>query len=151
MMRLKKSTRYALYAAMELAKAGDEGQVTASRVAERYAIPAAVQAKVFQQLVRARIAVGIRGSGGGYRLARNASEVTVLDVIEAFEPRRAQGGCLLAEHTDSPCALRPGCQLKRLFDEVDELARCTFASITLETLVGRPQPGRGFPVAESAG
>jgi len=146
MMRLSKATRYALYAAMELAGADGEGQVTAGEVAGRYGIPATVQAKVFQQLVRSGLAVGIRGSGGGYRLAGRPSRVTVLDVIEAMEPRRDPGGCLLHDADPAQCPRQPDCRLRDLFDEVDELARCTFASITLETLVRRPRPAGESPL-----
>lgn len=137
MMRLNKSTRYALYAAMEMAEADDRVPLTAAQVADRYRIPLAVLAKVLQQLVRAGIAVGTRGAGGGYRLAAPPSELTVLDVIEAFEPARGRNGCLIRESDTGPCPEPVDCRLGQLFDEVDELARCTFASVTLETLVGR--------------
>ncbi len=139
-MNVNKSTRYALYAAMEMAAAGPDAQVTAAQVAERYRIPASVIAKVFQQLVRAGIAVGTRGTGGGYQLARRPSELTMLDVIEVFEPRRESGACLLADSSDAPCPSSRECRLRMVFDEVDELVRCTFASITLETLVGKRAP-----------
>jgi len=139
MMQIGKSARYALYAAMDLARAGEQGQVTAAEVAARYAIPPAVLAKVLQRLVRAGLAVGSRGSRGGYRLADKPSRVTVLDVLQAFEPRRRPGACLLDPQRDEACRLEAGCRLRRLFDEVDELGRATFASITLETLVGPPR------------
>ena len=93
-MQINKSTRYALYAAVEMARARDR-QVTAGEVADRYSIPATVVPKVFQQLVRSGIAVGTRGSGGGYRLSRPSSRLTVLDIVEAFEPARAKDDGLL--------------------------------------------------------
>ncbi len=139
-MNLQKSTRYALYAAMELARAAEGDQVTVARVAERYGIPGAVLAKVFQQLVRVGVAVGTRGTGGGYHLSRKPSEVTVLQVIDAFERTGQHSGCLLSDRGDESCELLENCQLKLVFDEVDELVRCTFASITLETLVNRKAP-----------
>ena len=151
MMRLNKTTRYALYAAMDMAGAAAAAHVTAAEVAQRYGVPAAVQAKVFQQLVRAGIAVGLRGSGGGYRLTNRPSEVTVLDVIEAMESRPTTGSCLLHESAEGRCRQSHECRLRNLFDEVDEMGRCTFASITLETLVGRPQPGMGLNAVEQAG
>jgi len=135
-MTFRKSTRYALYAALEMARAGTGNQVTAAQVAQRYAIPLAVLAKVFQQLVRAGIAVGTRGTRGGYSLARPPSELTVLDVIEAFEPVRRDGQCLLASEDDRSCDDDGLCRLRNLFDEVEELSRCTYASVTLETLAG---------------
>jgi len=126
-MTVGKSTRYALHAVMTLARAGPGGQVTSSEIAERYGIPTAVMAKVFQQLVRRGFAVGTRGARGGYRLAREASSITLLEVLDAFEPAQAPGS--LGHDADS--------RLRRVFDEVDELVRCTFASIALDTLVGR--------------
>ncbi len=139
-MTFKKSTRYALYAAMEMARAGEAGQVTATSVAQRYGIPVAVLSKIFQQLVRTGIAVSTRGVGGGYGLARKPTDTTVLDVIEAFESPRPTGHCLLAEKGDAECGEFTLCRLRKLVDEVDEMARCTYASVTLETLVGnRPR------------
>lgn len=139
-MSYNKSTRYALYAAMEMAAAGDRTYVTAAQVAQRYNIPGTVLAKVFQQLVRAGIAIGTRGTGGGYQLAKKPSDLTMLDVIEVFEPPRSIGGCLLADSDDALCSNLNECRLRTVFDEVDELVRCTFASITLETLVSNSTP-----------
>jgi len=147
-VNLQKSTRYALYAAMEMARANEGDQLTAARVAERYAIPGAVLAKVFQQLVRAGVAVGTRGTGGGYQLSRKPSEVTLLDVIDAFEPSNAPGGCLLTDRENEGCDLFTECELQQVFDEVDELVRCTFASITLETLVSRRGPREAIAPAD---
>jgi Rrf2 family protein len=139
-MTFKKSTRYALYAAMEMARSGPDDQVTVTRVAERYSISTAVLAKIFQQLVRAGIAESTRGVRGGYSLIRKPSELTVLDVIDAFESRRSTDQCLVAEVRERICADYTLCRLRKLFDEVDETARCTYASVTLETLVGnRPK------------
>ena len=73
-----------------------------------------------------------------YRLSRPPSETTVLDIIVVFDPPRPAGACLLDDSGGHPCDDLLDCRLRRLFDEVDELARCTFASVTLETLIGRP-------------
>jgi Rrf2 family protein len=148
-MSFKKSTRYALYAALEMASAGEGRQVTAAQVAERYTIPVAVLAKVFQQLVRAGIAIGTRGTRGGYSLARQPSEMTVLDVIETFEPPRREGQCLLASNLEDPCDQQGLCRLRKLFDEVEESSRNTYASVTLETLAGnRSDPDRGLRIVK---
>ena len=139
-MTFKKSTRYALYAAMEMARAGANGQVTVTRVAERYGIPVSRLAKIFQQLVRSGVAVSTRGVRGGYGLTHPPSQVTVLDVIEAFESARTTHRCLIAEDGEADCHDFTLCRLRKLLDEVNETARCTYASVTLETLVGnRPQ------------
>jgi Rrf2 family protein len=133
-MVLNKSTRYALYAVMEMARAGDQA-VTVAGVARRHRIPAGPLAKVFQQLVRSGVAIGTRGIGGGYRLARRPAELTVLDVISLYEPPRPVGRCVLADRAERDCDAFPACRLRRLFDEVDEVSRATLQSVTLETLL----------------
>jgi Rrf2 family protein len=143
-VNLQKSTRYALYAAMEMARVGSGEQVTAAEVAEHYAVPGTVLAKIFQQLARGGIAVSTRGTGGGYQLARDPSRITLLEVVDLFEPSAAPGECLLADSAARSCDEPTACPLRQVFDEIDELTRSTLASITLETLVGR---GKGLPPA----
>lgn len=133
-MTLGKFPRYALYAALEMALAGDE-PVTVGQVAGPHGIPPTALAKVFQQLVRAGIAVGTRGIGGGYRLARPRTDVTVLDVVSVFEPLRTPGRDLLHVRADGEPAKPQAYALRRLFDEVDEGIRATLGSVTLETLI----------------
>ena len=133
-MTLSKFSRYALFAALEMARAGDE-PVTVGQVAGPHGIPPTALAKVFQQLVRAGIAVGTRGIGGGYRLARPRADITVLDVVSVFTPFGPPGRDLLDAHGRPRAATPHAGPLQRLFDEVDEVTRATLASVTLETLV----------------
>ncbi len=150
-MRLNKSTRYALFATVEMAAAWPGEAVTAAQVSTRYRVSASVLAKVFQQLVRAGIAVGTRGTGGGYRLARGPSEVTMLNVIDVFEtgpPRRRPER--LSARAARPARALPGrARLEQVFGEVDELARCTFASVSFETLVAAAATDEVRPPAPS--
>jgi Rrf2 family protein len=140
-VRTSKTARYALHAALEMALAGDQ-PVTVAGVAGALKLPQTALAKVFQQLVRSGLAVGTRGIGGGYRLARPPREVSVLDVLQAFEPPQPPGRCLLVERGNGACPRTGSCGLQQLFDEAEELVRCTFASVTLATLARRTG-GRG--------
>ena len=135
-MNVSKSTRYALYAAADMALAGD-APTTVSAVAERYRIPEGALAKVFQRLVRAGLATGTRGVGGGDRLARPASKITVSDVVHVFERRRNPGACVLHDNPGVPCPSASACSVQWLFHEVDELVQATYESVTLQTLVRR--------------
>lgn len=138
-MRLTRSTHYALLAALEMASRPEE-PTSVAQVAERNAIPGAALAKVVQQLVRAGLAQGTRGAGGGYRLARPASQITLLDVIRAFEPA-ATGG---SAEVKSGWA---GARLTGLLSEIEELERSTFESVTLETLARGPRLKVPHPAA----
>lgn len=134
-MNLNKSTRYALHAALEMTLAKEQ-PVTAGQVAERYDIPENVVAKVLQQLARAGIARGVRGVGGGYRLARLPNEVAIQDIIDIFEPTQPPDTCMLRDIPNATChgEGEPRCRLMDLFQEVDETVRATFSSVSLATL-----------------
>lgn len=139
-MNFQRSTRYALYSALEMAAAPRGGAVTAGQVSEKYRLPPTVVAKVFQRLVHSGIALGTRGVTGGYRLARPASEIALLEVVELFEGRRAEATCGSAELGEGSSARVADCRLRSLFAEIDQQARATFASVTLATLVAPRQP-----------
>jgi len=139
-MNYQRSTRYALYASVEMASAHDGEAVTAAQVAERYRLPPTVVAKVIQRLVKAGIAVGTRGVTGGYRLARPASEIPLLDIVEVFEGPRTESACVLGECGEGQCGRFAECRLRQLFEEIDQQTRATFASVTLETLVSPRRP-----------
>ena len=134
-MNYQQSTRYALYAALEMATAADGELVTAAQVAEKYDLPPTVLAKVIQRLVHAGLALGSRGVTGGYRLARPPAEITVLEVLEVFEGVQTLTSCALGTCDAARCGQLAQCRLRGLFDEVDSQARATFASVTLATLV----------------
>jgi Rrf2 family protein len=137
-VKLSRSTQYALAAALEMAASEDE-PVSVSRVAERNGIPETALAKVVQQLVRAGIAEGTRGAGGGYRLTKAPSRISLLDVIRVFETPESRAARELRLGW-------AGARLNPLFAEVDEMVRSTFESITLETLARGPRlkaNGRG--------
>lgn len=134
-MNLNKSTRYALHAALEMTLS-DASPITAGQIATRYEIPENVVAKVLQQLVRVGIALGVRGVGGGYRLARVPTEISVQEIIDVFEPSPPPDTCMLRDLPGASCpeGSGPSCRLMGLFHEVDETVRATFSSVTLATL-----------------
>jgi Rrf2 family protein len=66
----------------------DEGELTpvpAARLAESYDLPAAYLGKQLQALARAGITESLPGRRGGIRLARAASDITLMDVVSAIE------------------------------------------------------------------
>ncbi|MFO1052501.1 MAG: Rrf2 family transcriptional regulator [Planctomycetota bacterium] len=137
-MQLRKSSLYALRAALEMASV--KGPVTVADVARRHGFPVTALAKVMQELVRAGIALGSRGVGGGYVLARDAAAISTLQVIEVFDPDRCGDD-----------ARSPADGLDQLLDEIDEVTRCTFASVSLETLARRTRRDRNAVAVDAPG
>jgi Rrf2 family protein len=85
-MRLSLQVQYAICGMFDLAYNGHDGRPIQVRViGERQAIPARYLEQIFQRLRRARLVAGKRGPGGGYVLARPATDVTLRDIVEAVE------------------------------------------------------------------
>ncbi|HEX5131344.1 MAG TPA: Rrf2 family transcriptional regulator [Candidatus Krumholzibacteria bacterium] len=136
-MNLGTTSRYALYAMLDLVRSDDAALVSVASIARRHHIPETALAKVFQRLVHSGVVVGLRGARGGYRLARPAAEITVLDVVNVFEPRTPteDAGVTAAEGEDD--------SLSDFFDAVNGQVLSAFGSVTLERLAasrGRSRP-----------
>ncbi len=84
-MKLNRSTGYGLLAVAYIAQNKDQGLIQSQDVAKKYNIPLEYLFKILQQLVRARILQSKRGPRGGFSLARPATKITMLDVVEAVE------------------------------------------------------------------
>ena len=84
MLRLSKKADYGLIALKHLAQHTDES-VSAREIAKEYRIPAELLAKILQRLARKGLVVSQQGTHGGYVLARDASKISIVDVIEALD------------------------------------------------------------------
>ena len=126
-MKLQKNTFLALYSVLEFA-AEPARQFSAADIAGKYRVSPHHLAKVLMRLRRAGLVSAARGAGGGYRFAGNPKRVTLLDVIGLFESVGAGG---------APSPRRRGLEqaLERVLAEIDETAKATFGSITLETML----------------
>jgi Rrf2 family protein len=84
-MRLSEGVEWGIHAAALLAAVPPDGSLPSARLAEYHGVPAAYMAKHLQALSRAGIVESVPGRHGGYRLARPAEAIRVLDVVEAVE------------------------------------------------------------------
>lgn len=129
-MRLQKATHYGLYAVLELAR-DPERQLSATDIADIYGISSNHLAKVLRDLGRAGLVDSVRGAGGGYRFSGNSKRTTLMDVINIFEDIGSDSSAAAdpGDNTDI------GSALLLVLGEIDDIARATFGSITLDTLL----------------
>ena len=80
-MRLTTKGRYAVTAMLDVALHSAAGPVTLADIAGRQAISQSYLEQLFGRLKRGGLVVSLRGPGGGYALARPASEISVSDII----------------------------------------------------------------------
>ena len=90
-MKLTRASSYALHAVEYMAANKVQKPLASHHIAEARGIPERFLLKVLKPLVSARVLHSVKGPNGGYRLARPASKITMLEVVEAVDgPIRGQ-------------------------------------------------------------
>jgi Rrf2 family transcriptional regulator, iron-sulfur cluster assembly transcription factor len=84
-MRLTTRGRYAVTAMLDLALHHENGPVCLADIAERQGISQSYLEQLFARLRRNGLVDGLRGPGGGYKLGRPGSAISVADVIDAVD------------------------------------------------------------------
>ncbi len=133
-MRLALHTDYALRTLIYLT--GRPQRSTIDEVAEFYRISAHHVAKVVNQLARMGFVRSVRGVGGGMELGRPAEEITVGQVVLAFEGNMHLLECV---GTENVCVIQPNCGLRGVLAEAERLQREYLEGIRLSDIV---RPGK---------
>ena len=136
-MHITQHTDYALRVLIHLGVNTDR-LVTIAEISERFDISRSHLMKVVNQLVREGFVDGVRGKGGGLRLARHAREISVGDVVRHMERAMELVECFGA---DSKCLLDPACRLKGVLASALDAFLAELDRVTLEQLLGNAEAG----------
>lgn len=133
-MRLSTKSRYAITAMLDLALNGKEGPVTLAEISENQNISLSYLEQLFSSLRAKQLVRGVRGPGGGYFLARDASAISISDIVCAVDE--------WVEYTRSPAYLskiggRARASTKGLWEDFSGQLFEFLADITLASLVER--------------
>jgi Rrf2 family protein len=132
-MRLTRASSYALHAVVYMAGQKKDGPTPSHVITEKRGIPERFLLKVLKPLVSAQVLYSVKGPNGGYRLARPANEITILEVLEAVDgPIR---GHAPMSHNESRNFLNR--KLEQICNESAEQVRKTLSKIKLSDLSGR--------------
>ncbi|MEU4666368.1 Rrf2 family transcriptional regulator [Amycolatopsis sp. NPDC023774] len=84
-MRMNQGVEWAAHVLLSLAWVDDGEPVSTARLAASYELPQAYLNKQLQALVKAGLLESLPGARGGFRLARPADKITLMDVVVAIE------------------------------------------------------------------
>ena len=85
-MRITSKGRYGLKAMMELATVSHQDVLLKTReISERQAIPLKYLEQIINTLKKQNLVASVRGSEGGYRLARPAHDITIYEILNSLE------------------------------------------------------------------
>ena len=142
MLKISKKADYALMALQYLASAQVSGSspgriVNAKEIAEEYHIPGELLAKVMQTLAKQGFVESQNGPKGGYLLARDASRITIAQVLEAIEGPIGITECY--HDKDGPsCSQLEHCNIRTPLLKVQDSIYQLLNSMTVEDMMGGP-------------
>src|SRR4051812_19179831 len=107
-LQISRKIEYGLRAMVYLASIPDDVVVPFREIAKRMDVPQDFLAKILKTLVSRKWVLSTRGARGGYRLARPAAQISMLDVIEAVEGPVVVNVC---QDNHDACKLSKSCTM----------------------------------------
>lgn len=131
-LELTKRADYGIRAAVALAAAAPGDRLSVRRIAEEQSIPVRFLTQVMVDLVGAGLVEARPGRTGGYRLARPATELTILEVVEAIEGDSRRRTCVLR---GGPCNVAGMCEVHAVFAAAQDGLLAVLGGTSLATVV----------------
>lgn len=104
------------------------GFVMLDKLVENASLPREFLAKIFRQLVERGILASAKGPGGGFALAREPHEITLLNIVEAVDGSARTDGCVVGL---ARCDDAMPCPQHDLFKPIRQRLRAYLATTTL--------------------
>lgn len=132
-LNLKRPGDYSIRAMIDVTRHHDSGRRKAREIASEQQVPYKSLTQILANLVAAKLVQAKHGPDGGYTLARPATDITLLDIIEAAEGPVTLDRCVL---TDGPCDWDTSCPIHDTWTRAQTALIAELASTTLADLAG---------------
>jgi len=133
-MKLSTKARHAITAMMDLALNDKVRPVTLAEISQSQGISLSYLEQLFAKLRKSGLVIGVRGPGGGYKLSRVSSEISIAQIISAIDEYRSQ--------VDQAITLESTLEEKYvthvMWDELSERIYNFLDGITLAEFANRP-------------
>ena len=132
--------RYGLRVMIDLAQHENEGCIPLKAIAERQDISVKYLEQIVSALTRAGFVRSVRGTGGGYRLAKKPEEYTVGMILRLTEGNLAPVACL--EFEQNSCPRAANCVTLGIWEKLYDAINNVVDNITLADLVRNAKTGK---------
>ena len=127
--------RYALRVMIDMAKYGKDSYVTLGDIADRQGLSEKYLESIIKLLVQNGLVKGLRGKNGGYKLNKDASEITAWDIISITENDFYVVSCM---NPDAPkCDRVASCVTLPMWKEFSEEMEAFFRKYTIADLAAK--------------
>ncbi len=137
-MKLTTQSQRAVMAMMALALHNDRNVLRLSNLAKEQGISLSYMEQLFYALRHAGLVEGIRGPGGGYRLGRPASRITIAQIVQAIETGEDEEE-LVAKAGSKKQEGAENLAVSMMLDSLDEQVFEFLDGITLDSLTRKHQ------------
>jgi Rrf2 family iron-sulfur cluster assembly transcriptional regulator len=137
-MRLTTKGRFAVTAMLDLALHGAQGPVTLAGIADRQKISLSYLEQLFGKLRRRALVESVRGPGGGYHLARDATLISVAEIVLAVEEPLDSTQCGGRQN----CHENQRCMTHDLWEELNTTVQGFLSGVKLSQLVEKQRTRR---------
>jgi Rrf2 family transcriptional regulator, iron-sulfur cluster assembly transcription factor len=135
-MKLSAQEEYGLRCLLQLAPLGEGEFLTLAQIASREGISVANAGKLLWILNKAGLVTSIRGTKGGYRLTRPASEIHLNEIIKVLDDDVLAGHCKSYTGLLDACVHTGDCGIRPVIVGLHEVVQNALGSITLAQLIG---------------
>lgn len=132
-MKLSTRSRYGTRILLELARHPVDELVQVSEIAKLQKIPTKYVEQLIRTLRMGRLIKSARGSKGGHRLNKPASEITVGQIVRLFECQTDLVECVSAPEK---CQSSPHCRVRQVWIEATEAMFEKLDGVTIADLLG---------------
>ena len=144
MLRVTKLTDYASVVLTVLAS-DPAAVLSASELAERAGLEVPTVAKLLKPLAQAGLVEGFRGANGGYKLARDAADISLVEIVEAMEGPLGMTECSV--HAGQG-GIEDSCGVRANWRRINDVVADALRGVSLAQMLGPmpPAPRKGIPV-----
>ena len=133
-MRLNTKSRYAVMALADMARFENDKPISLRDISLRQSISLQYLEQIFLKLKKHNLVKSIRGTNGGYILAKNANSIKLSEIFTALNEKVKTIGC--EKHSKKGCNGRSSkCITHDLWDELDLHINAFFENKKLEDLI----------------
>ncbi|MCP4547704.1 MAG: Rrf2 family transcriptional regulator [bacterium] len=130
-LNISEAANLAMHAMTYLAGHSQDGLISVAEITDAFQISRDHLNKVLQRLKKQGFVKSTRGPGGGFRLAKDPAEITLLEIYEAIDGPLTDHDCLMS----NPVCQLQNCVLGNLVTRMIEETRKHFAQTTLANLI----------------
>ena len=139
-MQVSSKGKYSVRAVLDIAQHSDGAPVPLAAISQREGISLLFLEQLFQQLRKGNIVKSVRGSHGGYILARDPSEITIGEIVRLIESPIYTNSCFSKAESVDDCRISSSCISGAVWKQLAEHVDNFLDSISVADLSNKAKP-----------